>query len=120
MKTRKGLQMKKITSLVVASIIAMASYAPAAHAWGPREQGILTGVAGLWVYQQLSRPPVTVYQQPAPVYIPQPAPVYVPQPQVVYVYPTTAPVITFPNTVCELRSEYINGQVVTANFCWQR
>jgi len=120
MKTWKGLQMKKITSLVVASVIAVCSYAPAAHAWGAREQGILTGVAGLWVYQQLAKPPVVVYQQP-PVYIPQhPAPVYVPQPQVVYVYPTTAPVVQFPNTVCELRSEYVNGQVVTGNFCYQR
>ena len=110
--------MKKITSLVVASFIAVSSYAPAAHAWGAREQGILTGVAGLWVFQQLNKPPVVV-QQP-PVYVPQPAPVYVPQPQVVYVYPTTAPIVQFPNTVCELRSEYVNGQVVTGNFCYQR
>lgn len=120
MKNWKGLQMKKITSLVVASIIAVSSYAPAAHAWGAREQGILTGVAGLWVFQQLNKPPVVV-QQPAPVYIPQQQPpVYVPQPQVVYVYPTTAPIVQFPNTYCELRSEYINGQVITGNFCYQR
>ena len=111
MKNWKGLQMKKITSLVVASFIAVSSYAPAAHAWGAREQGILTGVAGLWVFQQLNKPPVVVQQ---------PAPVYVPQPQVVYVYPTTAPIVQFPNTSCELRSEYINGQVITGNFCYQR
>ena len=112
MKNWKWLQMNKITSLVVASLIAVSSYAPAAHAWGTREQGILTGVAGLWVYQQLAKPSVAVYQQPVPV--------YAPQPQVVYVYPTRAPVVQYPNTVCELRSEYVNGQVVTGNFCYQR
>ena len=110
MKNWKRLQMKNITSIVMASLVAACSYAPAAHAWGAREQGILTGVAGLWVYQQLAKPSVVI-QQP---------PVYVPQPQVVYVYPTTAPVIHYPNTFCELRSEYINGQVVTGNFCYQR
>ena len=111
MKTWKGLQMKKITSIVAASLIAACSYAPAAYAWGTREQGILTGVAGLWVYQQLAKQSVTVYQQPVPVYQ---------QPQTVYVYPTRAPVAQYPNTVCELRSEYVNGQVVTGNFCYQR
>ena len=111
--------MKKITSLVVASFIAVSSYAPAAHAWGAREQGIVTGVAGLWIFQQLNKPSVVV-QQP-PVYIPQQqAPVYVPQPQVVYVYPTTAPIVHLPNTVCELRSENVNGQIITGNFCYQR
>ena len=108
MKTWKGLQMKKITSIVAASLIAACSYAPAAYAWGT---SILTGVAGLWVYQQLAKPSVTVYQQPVPVYQ---------QPQTVYVYPTRAPVAQYPNTVCELRSEYVNGQVVTGNFCYQR
>ena len=111
MKNWKGLQMKKITSIVAASLIAACSYAPAAYAWGAREQGILTGVAGLWAYQQLAKPSVNVYQQSVPVYQ---------QPQTVYVYPTRAPVAQYPNTVCELRSEYVNGQVVTGNFCYQR
>jgi|APGre2960657444_1045066.scaffolds.fasta_scaffold23503_4 hypothetical protein len=111
MKNWKGLQMKKITSIVAASLIAACSYTPAAYAWGEREQGILTGVAGLWAYQQLAKPSVTVYQQSVPVYQ---------QPQTVYVYPTRAPVAQYPNTVCELRSEYVNGQVVTGNFCYQR
>jgi len=57
--------------------------------------------------------------QPRPVYA-QPVPVYVPQPQTVYVYPTTSPVIPSPGQVCELRSEMINGQVVTGNFCYFR
>jgi hypothetical protein len=112
MKNWKGLQMNKISSIIIASLVVSCSYAPAAHAWGAREQGILTGVAGLWVYQQLAKPPAAVYQQPVPV--------YVPQPQTVYVYPTQAPVIQYPNTVCELRSEYVNGQVITGNFCYQR
>ena len=109
MKTRKGLQMKKITSLVVASIIAMASYAPAAHAWGPREQGILTGVAGLWVYQQLSKPPVTVYQQP-PVIVQQP-------PQVIYQQP---PPVVYQQQRQVCRTDYIIVDNIqrTAQTCW--
>ena len=118
MKNWKGMQMKKaLSSFIAVALVASCSYAPAAHAWGAREQGILTGVAGLWVYQQLAKPPAAVYHQPVPMYQ-QPAPVYVPQ--TVYVYPTQAPVVQFPNTVCELRSEYVNGQVVTGNFCYQR
>ena len=109
MKTRKGLQMKKITSLVVASIIAMASYAPAANAWGPREQGIITGVAGLWVYQQLSKPPVTVYQQP-PVIVQQP-------PQVIYQQP---PPVVYQQQRQVCRTDYIIVDNIqrTAQTCW--
>ena len=44
-----------------------------AFAWGEREQGALAGVAGLWIFQQLSKPQVVV-QQP-PVIVQQP-PVY--------------------------------------------
>ncbi len=114
MKNWKGMQMKKkLSSFIVAGLVASCGYAPAAHAWGAHEQGILTGIAGLWVFQQLSKPPVVVQQTP-PVYVPaQP-------PQTVYVYPTTAPVIVYPGRVCELRSENINGQIVTGNFCYQR
>jgi hypothetical protein len=109
MKTRKGLQMKKITSLAVASIIAMASYAPAANAWGPREQGIVTGVAGLWVYQQLSKPPVTVYQQP-PVIVQQP-------PQVIY---QQQPPVVYQQQRQVCRTDYIIVDNIqrTAQTCW--
>jgi hypothetical protein len=108
MKTWKGLQMKKITSLTVASIIAISSYAPAAHAWGAREQGILTGVAGLWVYQQLSKPPVTVYQQP---------PVIVQQPQVIYQQP---PPVVYQQQRQICRTDYIIVDNIqrTAQVCW--
>jgi len=75
--------MRKILALVSLFVAASCTYAPAAYAWGAREQGALTGIAGLWVYQQLSKPPVAVYQQPAPVYIQQPQPVYVNPPVVV-------------------------------------
>lgn len=81
--------MKKVIIALVVGTLASTS----AFAWGPREQGILTGVAGLWVVQQLARPnavvnvngnPVVinqqpVYVQPAPVYVSPP--VYVQQPQ---------------------------------------
>ena len=55
----------------------VASLATPAFAWGPREQGILTGVAGLWVFQQLDK----AGRQPQPVIIQQP-PVLIQQPQV--------------------------------------
>lgn len=107
--------MKKIV-LAVALIGSLIS--TSAFAWGPREQGILAGVAGLWAFQQLDRAgrqqPQVVYQQPPVVY--QQPPVIV-QPQTIYVYPTTAPV--WNGARCELRSEMINGQVVTGNWCVQ-
>ena len=46
----------------------------AAFAWGPREQGIVTGVAGTLLYQHITgnqpqyNPPPAVYYPPAPVY----------------------------------------------------
>ena len=58
-------------------------------------------------------------QQQVIIQQPVPAPVVVP-PQTVYVYPTTAPIMQSPGMYCELRSEMINGQVVTGNFCYQR
>jgi len=84
-----------------------------AMAWGPREQGALAGIAGLWAYQQLERAgrqPQTVYVQPQTVYV-QPQPVYV-QPQPYYALP--------PQQVCELRSEVVNGQIIQGNFCYYR
>lgn len=95
--------MKKVivTLAVIGSLISTS-----AMAWGEREQGILTGVAGLWVVQQLHR----AGQQQQPVYTP-PQPVYVHQ-QPVYVLQ--------PQRVCELRSEVVNGQIVQGNFCYYR
>lgn len=83
--------MKKVIAGLLVSVGILTS--ASAHAWGPREQGILAGAAGLWAIQQLSRPnavfnvngnpvvinPQPVYVQPAPVYVSPP--VYVQQPQ---------------------------------------
>jgi hypothetical protein len=79
--------MKKFIVAVVAGLV----FSSSAFAWGPREQGVLTGVAGLWVFQQLQRagqpqviyqqtPPV-IYQQTPPVIVQQPPVIYAPQPQ---------------------------------------
>lgn len=78
---------KLIAGLIVGMLVSTSAFA-----WGPKEQGILIGAAGLWTIQQLTRPnaiinvngnPVNVnpvYVQPAPqVYVSPP--VYV-QPQV--------------------------------------
>lgn len=81
--------MKKLLASVLVGFSLLAS--TAAHAWGPLEQGILTGVAGLWTFQQLSRigqpQPVVVYQQPPVIYQ---APVQV-----------TPPVVYQPQQYCE-------------------
>jgi hypothetical protein len=79
--------MKKFIVAVVAGLV----FSSSAFAWGPREQGALAGIAGLWAFQQLQRagqpqviyqqtPPV-IYQQTPPVIMQQPPVVYVPQPQ---------------------------------------
>jgi|694.fasta_scaffold145160_1 hypothetical protein len=79
--------MKKFIIAVVAGLV----FSSSAFAWGPREQGALAGIAGLWAFQQLQRagqpqviyqqtPPV-IYQQTPPVIIQQPPVIYAPQPQ---------------------------------------
>lgn len=80
--------MKKVivSAVVVVSALASAS----AHAWGPREQGIVAGAAGLWIFQQLNKA-----GQPQQVIVQQPPVVYQ-QPPVVY----QAPV---PQQYCESR-----------------
>jgi len=79
--------MKKFIIAVVAGLV----FSSSAFAWGPREQGALAGIAGLWAFQQLQRagqpqviyqqtPPV-IYQQTPPVIMQQPPVIYAPQPQ---------------------------------------
>jgi hypothetical protein len=79
--------MKKFIIAVVAGLV----FSSSAFAWGPREQGALAGIAGLWAFQQLQRagqpqviyqqtPPV-IYQQTPPVILQQPPVIYAPQPQ---------------------------------------
>ena len=53
--------------------IAMVMVASSAHAWGDREQGIVTGIAGTLLYQHITQPRPQYVQQP-PVVIGQPAP----------------------------------------------
>ena len=71
--------MKKFTMALVVGLMVSSS----AFAWGPREQGVLTGVAGLWVFQQLQRAgqPQVIYQQTPPVIYQQTPPVIYQQPQ---------------------------------------
>lgn len=62
--------MKK--KLVAAALIGSLLSAPA-FAWSDREQGILSGIAGYWIFQKLNerqQPPVVVEHSPRPVYGP--------------------------------------------------
>ena len=75
--------MKKALALITAALVATP-----ALAWGPHEQGILQGVAGLWLYQRLSQPqvvsqPPVVVQQPPIIYAPAPQQVIIQNPGVV-------------------------------------
>ena len=105
--------MKKILLAVVLAVSAPAF----AHGHGGYGSPWIPFGAGVIIGNVLSQPrPVYVYPAPQPVYVyPQQ-----PQPPVIYGAPTTAPVIPAPGQVCELRSENINGQIVTGNFCYNR
>ena len=96
------------------AILLMATTA-SAFAWGPREQGIVTGIAGTLIYQHITeprhQPPVVV--QPAPQY--QPAPVYVhPAPQPHYRRQEQgAPIVVYPGSRCTRAYHYsIQGQLM--------
>lgn len=80
--------MKKI----IAGLLVGMFVSTSAFAWGPREQGALAGVAGLWAFQQLQRagqpqviyqqtPPVIYQQTPPVIYQQSPPVIYAPQPQ---------------------------------------
>jgi hypothetical protein len=64
------------------ALIAALAMTGTAYAWGPKEQGILTGVAGLWIAQQLHNRPHYQYQPPVVVHQAPPVVVYQ-QPQMV-------------------------------------
>jgi len=68
--------MKLLAHLLTAALIGTA--ATTAQAWGEREQGALAGIAGVLLFNQLTRP-----QPPAPQYYVPPVVVQPP----VYVYP---------------------------------
>jgi hypothetical protein len=72
--------MKKLIFALLIGALSTQSFA-----WGPREQGILAGVAGLWAIQQLAKP-AQAQSLPQPTYsipqqVVQPAPIYVYPPQ---------------------------------------
>jgi hypothetical protein len=108
--------MKKIiASLAVALSIATPAMAHGhgGYGYGPW----LPFGAGVIIGNVLTQPR---YYSPPPVYVyPQPQVIYQ-QPQIVYGAPTNAPIIPLPGQICELKSEMINGQVVTGNFCYNR
>jgi hypothetical protein len=62
---------------VLVALITVATIG-SAHAWGPREQGALAGVASVLLYQHVTQPRVVYQQQPQVIYQQQtiPAPVY--------------------------------------------
>lgn len=67
------------TAAILATVCALT--ATSAHAWGSREQGILTGIAGTLILQQIYKPQPQSQPTPPPVVHHYPAPVYqAPQP----------------------------------------
>ena len=107
--------MKKVLAgLLIAGSIATPAMAQG-NPWVPFGVGVILGNV-LTQPRYYSPPPVYVYPQPQVIYQ-QPQVVYQ-QPQVVYGAPTQAPTLKMPGQVCELKSEMINGQVVTGNFCY--
>ena len=109
--------MKKV---LVGLLVAGSLIAPTAQAgghgggnpWVPFGAGVIIGNILTQPRYYYSPPPVYVYpQQPQIIYQ---------QPPVVYGAPTQAPIIQMPGQICELKSEMINGQVVTGNFCYYR
>ena len=109
--SRKESSMKtKIAAVVVGCMLT----APA-FAWGDREQGILSGIAGYWLYNRLTTPQVIVTPQGGQM--PVPAPTYpsyggaMPPPPIIY-QPNCRQVLTIqmdrfgnqynvPMTVCQ-------------------
>ena len=124
MKTKKESTMKKlIASLIIAgsavAIPAQAQHYHHGYRWGGGSwvaPAIIGGVIGY----ELNRPRYDPYYYPPQQVIIQQPPVIYQQPQVIYGAPTQAPVMPMPGQVCELKSEMINGQVVTGNFCYQK
>lgn len=54
--------MKKVIAALLISCFSLPAFA-----WGDREQGILSGIAGYWMLQKLNEPKVVVEQQPSVV-----------------------------------------------------
>jgi hypothetical protein len=65
----KEIEMKFAAKIAVVAALTMSSVT-SAHAWGPREQGIVTGIAGVLLYQHITQP--RVYVQPHGHYVQPP------------------------------------------------
>ena len=65
--------MKKFIAITALAATVATASSPA-MAWGDREQGILTGIVGTIIFQDIQRNRQQVYQQPQVIYQ-QPAPV---------------------------------------------
>lgn len=80
----------------------LATLAQSANAWGPKEQGVIAGAAGLWAIQQLSKPHYQAVPQPqiqaVPVYV------YPSQPQVL-IAPPPPPYVS-PSAVAPMVAYY--------------
>lgn len=102
--------MKKVIAVLLL-IVGFTTTSANAHGqgnpWVPFGAGVIIG-------NILTQRPTYVYQQ-----VPPPQVIYS-QPQTVYVYPSNAGVIQMPWQTCELRSEMVNGQVITGNFCYSK
>lgn len=103
--------MRKIFAslVVVGSLVASPAMAGGNHGGHGGYSPWVPFIAGAGIVYMTTRPQV-IYTQPQVVYQQMP----------VYVYPTQSSVVQISGTVCELKSEMINGQVVTGNFCYQR
>lgn len=90
--------MKKFIVTVIAGLV----FSNSAFAWGEREQGVLTGVAGLWVFQQLQRAgqPQVIYQQTPPVIVQQ-APVIVQQQPII-----NYPILNYYSCLVQVQDPY--------------
>jgi len=71
----------KIATKFLATLAITATLAAPAYAWGPREQGVLAGIAGVLLLQHATHPRVVV---PHAGYYPTPQPVVPYYPGTVY------------------------------------
>ena len=83
--------------VLIAGVLAVSTIG-SAFAWGAREQGALAGIAGVWAYQQLTRPAVVYQPQPRAIYQQQTYPQVYPQ-QEYRVMPQYSPAYPAPYTI---------------------
>jgi hypothetical protein len=84
------------------SVLLLGTLAQSANSWGPKEQGVVAGAAGLWAIQQLSKP----HYQAVPQQVIQPVPVYVyPTQQQVFIVPPP-PTYGAPSAVAPMVAYY--------------